>query len=79
MLHSLKRKRRGKVGPFALKLDISNAYDRIEWSFLADMMVSLGFCSKWVELLLRCIKSVSYSEVLSGAKGGEFKPTQGLR
>lgn len=79
VLHSLKRKRGGKIGSFALKLNMSKAYDKIEWLFLEDMMISLGFCSKWVELLLRCVKSVSYSVVLNGTKGEEFKPTRGLR
>lgn len=32
----------------AVKLDISKAYDRAEWSFLKEIMEKMGFDSDWV-------------------------------
>ncbi|KAK5777258.1 hypothetical protein PVK06_045225 [Gossypium arboreum] len=53
VLHSLKMRKRCKRGNFALTLDMSKAYDRIEWDFLAGMMLKLGFYSDWVVLVMR--------------------------
>lgn len=42
MLHSLNT-RKLKSSYMALKLDISKAFDKVEWSFLEEMMRKLGF------------------------------------
>lgn len=38
ILHFLKNKRMGKSGFFALKLDMSKTYVRVEWAFLRMML-----------------------------------------
>lgn len=41
----MKRKTRGKRREVALKVDISKAYDEVDWEFLKLVMLKMGFAS----------------------------------
>ncbi|XP_062020933.1 uncharacterized protein LOC133737384 [Rosa rugosa] len=77
--HFMKKLRTQAEGFFSLKLDISKAYDRLEWTFLEAILVRLGFCSKWVEVILSSLKSVSYSLIINGEPTSFITPTRGIR
>ncbi|GMI87724.1 hypothetical protein HRI_002441700 [Hibiscus trionum] len=79
MLHSFKNRRVGLVGQFALKLDMSKAYDRVEWQFLESMMLKLGFNSSWVSIIMNCVRTMSYSVSINGFSSNIFSPSRGLR
>ncbi|XP_042958065.1 uncharacterized protein LOC122293587 [Carya illinoinensis] len=78
-LHTMQGKLRGREGYMALKLDMSKAYDRIEWVFLAVVMKKMGFSKKWIEVIMRCISTVSYAILINGMPQESFTPTRGIR
>ena len=59
-MHYLEHKKEGKEGCVAIKLDMSKAYDRVEWGFIKQVMENMGFHEKWIELIMHCITSVSW-------------------
>uniref|UniRef100_A0A803PII9 Reverse transcriptase domain-containing protein n=1 Tax=Cannabis sativa TaxID=3483 RepID=A0A803PII9_CANSA len=79
ILHYLKRKQSGKDGYMALKLDLSKAYDRVDWHFLCAMLGRMGFTEKWIRLIYGCLSTVQYNIVSSGYTLGPIVPSRGLR
>ncbi|OMO58928.1 reverse transcriptase [Corchorus capsularis] len=77
--HFMSNKRTGRKSHMALKLDLSKAYDRVEWKFLETSMIALGFSSRWVALVMECVSSVSYSVLVNGRQCEKFFPTRGIR
>ena len=76
-LHYLKRKTQGKMVYMALKLDMSKAYDRMEWDFLEVLMQHLGLGEKMRKLIMSCLRSVSYSILLNGQLWAVSSPLGG--
>ena len=77
--HHLKSRRRGSEGLAAIKLDMSKAYDRVEWPFLEKMMRKLGFQERWINLIMQCVTTVCYRIKVNGEYTDSFFPQRGLR
>lgn len=46
LLHSMKNGHKGKMGNVALKIDISKAYDKVNWRYLVYVLRKTGFSDK---------------------------------
>ena len=79
LLHRLQNRRKGRKGHKVVKLDISKAYDWVEWTFLQRMMVKLGFDPNWVHLAMETVTMASYSILINGEPRGFVTPTRGIR
>jgi hypothetical protein len=78
-LHTMDTRMKGAEGYMALKLDMSKAYDRVEWNFLEAVMSRIGFDNRWVQLLMTCVRTVTYSVLINGRPYGKICPSRGLR
>lgn len=61
VLHQLRvRKRKWKFQAM-LKLDTKKAYNKVEWDFLDACLQRLSFCDKWVDRVMKCVKTISFN------------------
>lgn len=43
-----------------LKINISKAYDRVNWTFLCLIMSKMSFDQKFVDLIMLCVTTIRY-------------------
>ena len=79
IMHFLKQKRGWNDSFMAAKLDMSKAFDRVEWIFIEKVMRKMGFNEGWINLVMKCISSVSYSVIVNDTTPGNIVPTRELR
>ena len=78
IMHKFK-KVNGKTAWVTLKLDMEKAYDRLEWSFVNQCLYQLGFHPQWIQWIMECISSVSYSLLVNDEPTGMIHPSRGIR
>jgi hypothetical protein len=65
IIHSMHRKK-GRVGQLVLKLDLEKAYDRLEWSFIREVLNFFKFPSSFMNLVLECVSTSFFSILVNG-------------
>ncbi|KAL0294632.1 UNVERIFIED_CONTAM: hypothetical protein Scaly_3118000 [Sesamum calycinum] len=60
-----------------IKVDIQKAYDSVEWDFLLEVLRLFNFPTHFINLIVQCVSTASFSVSLNGAIHG--KGGRGLR
>lgn len=63
----------------SLKLDMSKAYDKVEWDYLEKSLVILGFPPHFVHLVMQYVRSASFLVLTNGFPKGPIMPSRGIR
>ncbi|XP_021733398.1 uncharacterized protein LOC110700199 [Chenopodium quinoa] len=79
LFHTMKKRSRSRKGSIALKRDMSKVYDQVEWGFLRKLLLTMGFDGRWMNLVMNCVTTVSYSFIINGRVYGSVFPSRGIR
>ncbi|WVZ79552.1 LOW QUALITY PROTEIN: hypothetical protein U9M48_027117 [Paspalum notatum var. saurae] len=70
VVHQLKKtKKRGII----LKLDFEKAYDKVNWTFLKEVLKQKNFDEKWIDWMLKAVTGGRVAINLNGEIGGYFR------
>ncbi|XP_074298400.1 uncharacterized protein LOC141629271 [Silene latifolia] len=63
----------------AFKADMSKAYDRLDWNFIRGTLILMRFPPNFIQLIMKCITTVSYEILVNGVPSRRIHPSCGLR
>ena len=79
ILHILIWKNKANKGFAALKVDMAEAYGRVEWGFPKYVMQRMGFHAEWIQLILTSITTMQLNVLYGGKEIGPIIPPRGLK
>lgn len=62
-----------------IKLDMAKAYDKVRWSFLPKILKAFGFADEWIQWVMSCVTTTSFSVLINGDHTELFGASRGLR
>jgi hypothetical protein len=68
-----------KVSNLFIKLDISKAFDTVNWSYILDIMSFLGFGPRWRSWVASLWATSSSAFLLNGDPGPRIHHRRGVR
>ena len=62
-----------------LKIDLEKSFNRLEWSFIREVLVLFNFPLDLIAIIMDCISLTSVSVLFNGGKLLAFSPSRGIR
>ena len=78
IVHTL-RKKKGKVGYMAIKVDLEKAYDKLEWSFIRGMLIRANLPADLIDIIMSCVSTVSTPILVNLEALDPIYPSRGIR
>ncbi|XP_023920050.1 uncharacterized mitochondrial protein AtMg01250-like [Quercus suber] len=63
----------------ALKIDLENAYDKLEWNFIRVMLIRANIPVDLIDIIMSYVSSVSTSIMVNGEALDPIYPSRGIR
>lgn len=61
------------------QIDFEKTYNCMDWDFLFFMIKKMGFGTRWIGWIRRCVTCARVSVLVNGSAGEEFWMNKGLR
>ena len=74
ILHTMEKKK-GRIGTMVLKIDLKKACNRLEWSFILEVLVHFNFPHNIIDIIMACIASTLVTILFNSEKLKPFTPT----
>ncbi|KAJ7974647.1 Ribonuclease H protein [Quillaja saponaria] len=78
LLHSM-RQMKGKKQFMAIKVDLEKAYDRLNWEFIKETLLLVGFDDAFVSLIMSCVSSSMFQVLWNGDVTSQFTRSSGIQ
>ena len=79
MLHASKQHYGIRKDSLIIEVDMSKAYDRLEWNFLEEYLRAYDFNNLWVDRVIKCVREVTYHFKINGIPSQKLIHQRGLR
>ncbi|MCH86993.1 putative ribonuclease H protein [Trifolium medium] len=76
MVHTMRRMKGGR-GAFALKVDLTKAYDKLSWEFIWRTLMEIKFPEALINVVMHAVTSVVTNVKWNGARSEYFRPHRG--